>query len=88
MPQQAVSLMDLFKKNGWKLGRFKPVAFIIPGLDTLVYLEKDCSYTTKHLPGSNISLLIENHVEGEDRIVGIQIDGISKVANFDIKERS
>lgn len=84
--QEPKTLRDLFKP-GMELKPFRPVAHTIPGLDLLIYVEKDCSMTTRHLPGSNISLLIENHVEGEERIVGVQIAGFSQVANFTIAEK-
>jgi hypothetical protein len=65
---------------------FKPVAYYNKGTDALIVLEKDCSYTEVPQPGSNISLLYENHgEEGKERnLVGVMIEGFSSIAGFTV----
>lgn len=57
---------------------FKPNVMHHQVDDTLMYLEKDCSFYTEQIPGTNISLLRNLH---GDEIVGVQIAGWSHLAN-------
>lgn len=68
-----------------KIGTFKTILFYVPALDMLVYLEKDRSYTTKYMPGSNISLLYDNGLEG--KLVGVGIEGASTLMSKSILEK-
>ncbi len=59
---------------------FKPLMYYIPSLDWLIYLERDCSYTSKHIRGSNICLLYDNTGK-KKQLVGVTIEGASAVMN-------
>ena len=59
---------------------FKPLAYYIPSLDWLIYLERDCSYTSKHIRGSNICLLYDN-TNKRKQLIGVTIEGASAVMN-------
>ena len=59
---------------------FKPLAYYIPSLDWLIYLERDCSYISKHVRGSNICLLYDNTGK-KKQLVGVTIQGASAVMN-------
>jgi hypothetical protein len=62
----------------WEFGDFKPHIYYNDKLDFLEYLEKDCSITSYHSPGSGIDILKEN---GTDEIVGLQIWGFSDLVS-------
>ncbi len=67
-------IMELLKD----IGPFKPLMYYIPGLDWLVYLERDCSHVSQFIPGSNISLLYDTK---DDQLVGMTIEGASAIMN-------
>lgn len=55
---------------------FKPCATYHEGLDWLIYLERDCSYTSHPVKRSNIELLYDN---ADGQLVGVKIIGFSDV---------
>ena|ERR1700733_7161578 len=56
---------------------YKPCASYYPAMDMLLYLERDVSYTSQWVPGSNIELLYENHDDGMFKLVGVKINQFS-----------
>lgn len=78
MERKDLTLAETMKLMGIdKIADFKPTAMMIPGLDMLLYVEKDVSYTSRHVPGSNISILYSNTLPEE--IVGVEIWSFSQV---------
>lgn len=51
---------------------FRPTAIMLPTIDCMIYLEKDCPYLARPVEGSNISILYDG-----DKIVGVKIQGFS-----------
>ena len=66
------SILELLRS----MPEFRPCVYYLPDLDTLVYLERDCSYTEVRVPGSDITLLYSNHEESE-RLIGVEIAGFA-----------
>ena len=65
----------------WLKTPFKPCAIYYEGMDWLICLEEDCSYTAKYIPGSRFELLMHPH---EDRIVGVKIQGFSELVSPEV----
>lgn len=78
MERKDLTFADTMKLMGIdEIADFKPTALVSTKLDLMVYIEKDVSYTSRHVPGSNISILYSNAFPEE--IVGVEIWGFSKV---------
>lgn len=63
------------------IGEFKPCASYYPGMDMLLYLEKDCGYVSQYIAGTNIELLWDNHPDHGGKLVGVKIMGFSHVVS-------
>jgi hypothetical protein len=84
MTDKSLSLADFLKEAGIdKIGEFKPGAFVNKPLSMFIYLEQDVSYTSKPIKGSNIWLLYSNKKGERRKLVGVRIDGISKVGGLE-----
>ncbi len=76
--KKQITLAEAMKLMGIdEIAEFKPTARVIPGLDLLLYLEKNTAFTARHVPGSNVALLYSNTFPEE--FVGIEIWGFSQV---------
>ena len=58
MPDEKLPNPELLRQLG-PVGKFKPCAQFIPGLNSVVVVTKDCSYTTKHIT-PQFEILVDN----------------------------
>lgn len=66
--------------------KFESCFFYTPGLDMLTYMEKDCNFIARRIPGSNLELLCNNDENNEtEKVIGVEIWNVSSVkGDFDI----
>lgn len=87
---KAVSFLDQIRQAmgdpdfDFVFGEFKPCATYYPAMDFLLYLEKDTSYTSQYIPGTNIELLWDNHPDYNGKLVGVKINAFSHVVSPEI----